>query len=280
MNQSWWQKGWDVNYQTVHWQHNHTWCQGKYWHNPNAKLLIVLLHGQMAHSHWWRVIAGYLAASYSVLAPDFSGMGDSDWRNEYKFSDHLGEVAHITELLGPGKHLIIGHSYGGFVGLCVPNVSSSQCVGYVMVDSPLQSLIEPPTLSNVSARNVPPVFYPDEQTILSRFRLVPAQKIYSPALVELIAKQSVLKTPSGWRWKFDPRLLGLLRYDQDARVLNDRKVYYIAGENSIFWDNSAADFVDKKGWSLSVVADSSHAILLDNSQELYRYIQDYIEELI
>ena len=44
---------------------------------------LMLVHGHNAHAHWWDFIAPSFASHYHVVAPDLSGMGDSDHRDEY-----------------------------------------------------------------------------------------------------------------------------------------------------------------------------------------------------
>ena len=44
---------------------------------------ILFVHGGMAHAHWWSFIAPFFAKTHRVIAMNLSGMGDSDWRENY-----------------------------------------------------------------------------------------------------------------------------------------------------------------------------------------------------
>jgi pimeloyl-ACP methyl ester carboxylesterase len=41
---------------------------------------LILLHGGAAHADWWSFIAPFFAHERRVVAPTFTGMGRSDWR--------------------------------------------------------------------------------------------------------------------------------------------------------------------------------------------------------
>ncbi len=58
------------------------------WPGPPGAPPLLLLHGFLAHAHWWDFVAPSLAESYRVIAPDFSGMGDSEYRDDYSHA-HL-----------------------------------------------------------------------------------------------------------------------------------------------------------------------------------------------
>ena len=52
------------------------------WGDKSKKPLL-LLHGYNAHSFWWDHIAPSLTENHCVVGLDFSGMGESDRREEY-----------------------------------------------------------------------------------------------------------------------------------------------------------------------------------------------------
>ena len=46
---------------------------------------LVFLHGGAAHADWWSFVAPFFARERRVVAPTFTGMGRSDWRQVYSF---------------------------------------------------------------------------------------------------------------------------------------------------------------------------------------------------
>ena len=53
---------------------------------------LILLHGGAAHADWWSFIAPFFASGHRVVAPTFTGMGRSDWRERYLFDQFVREA--------------------------------------------------------------------------------------------------------------------------------------------------------------------------------------------
>ena len=83
------------------------------WPGPPGAPPVLLLHGFLAHAHWWDFIAPWLAEHHRVIAPDFGGMGDSEHRREYRQELFHEEIAGIIEATGIAGCTAIGHSFGG-----------------------------------------------------------------------------------------------------------------------------------------------------------------------
>src|ERR1700760_1278861 len=77
---------------------------------------LILLHGGAAHADWWSFIAPFFAREWRVVAPSFTGMGRSEWRDSYSFHQFVGEArengreAGAYEARPPGG---LGPSFGG-----------------------------------------------------------------------------------------------------------------------------------------------------------------------
>ena len=46
-------------------------------------------------------------------------------------------------------------------------------------------------------------YYPDKNTILNRFKLMPSQECLNDWYVRYIAEIPIKQTKDGWRWRFD-----------------------------------------------------------------------------
>jgi pimeloyl-ACP methyl ester carboxylesterase len=90
------------------------------WPGPQGAPPLLLLHGFLAHAHWWDFVAPSLAETYRVIAPDFSGMGDSEYRDTYTHAMFDEEVTGLVEALGIAGCAAVGHSFGGRSLLCLP----------------------------------------------------------------------------------------------------------------------------------------------------------------
>jgi len=168
---------------------------------------LLLVHGMFAHAHWWDFIAPQLADRYRIVALDLTGMGDSDYRHEYDadtWSDELRAVADAANLADDA--IIVGHSFGGRIGLHAAVRHADRFGGLVMADAGVRDPDErqdgerPPMGGRA-------VLYPDAETARNRFRLQPPQSCANGFLVEYIARNSVMHIDGGWAFKFDTDVL-------------------------------------------------------------------------
>ena len=98
---------------------------------------LVFLHGGAAHADWWSFIAPFFADGRRVVAPTFTGMGRSDWRERYVFEQFVREARAAGEAAGAfeaGKPVVVGHSFGGRVAMGLARDFGDDVAGAVMVD--------------------------------------------------------------------------------------------------------------------------------------------------
>jgi pimeloyl-ACP methyl ester carboxylesterase len=166
---------------------------------------VVLLHGGAAHAHWWSFLAPYLADRRCVVAVDLSGHGDSGRRPEYTGEVWAGEAMAAAEHAGIAEPpVLIGHSMGGFVSISAAATSGDRLTGAVIVDSPVRKP-DPETEEGRGGRAFRnPKTYPDLDTAVGHFHLIPPQPDPEPWIKDWVARHSLRETPEGWAWKFDP----------------------------------------------------------------------------
>jgi pimeloyl-ACP methyl ester carboxylesterase len=79
---------------------------------------VVLIHGMVNSSRHWRAVALQLADSYTVIAPDLIGHGDSATpRGDYSLGAHAASIRDLLAVLGVDRATIVGHSLGGGVAM-------------------------------------------------------------------------------------------------------------------------------------------------------------------
>ena len=59
---------------------------------------LLLIHGNSAHADWWSFIAPLLAKDFRVTAMSLAGMGASDWRETYRFTDYYRTIAFVNAI--------------------------------------------------------------------------------------------------------------------------------------------------------------------------------------
>lgn len=175
---------------------------------------ILFLHAGGAHAQWWSFIAPFFAEDKAVAALDFSGMGDSGRRDSYGSACHVAEIAAVLADGNLGERpIIVGHSFGGFMAICYGNQYGHDLSGMIFVDTPLRTEAEAKA-NPTQAYTKPPKVYPDQDSILARFRLGPAQPCENGFILDHIAQTSITRCDGGWTWKFDVAARGASHHDE------------------------------------------------------------------
>ncbi|MDB5176545.1 MAG: alpha/beta hydrolase [Candidatus Saccharibacteria bacterium] len=80
---------------------------------------IVLLHGYLSSSHYFKAIRPYLERDFTVVAIDLLGFGKSPKpRIDYTYEQHIDAVRQTIELLNIQKPFtLLGHSMGALIAL-------------------------------------------------------------------------------------------------------------------------------------------------------------------
>ncbi|WP_120717493.1 alpha/beta fold hydrolase [Tsuneonella amylolytica] len=175
---------------------------------------MLFLHGNAAHADWWSFIAPFFAADYRCAAISWSGMGRSDWREQYAiatFGKEILSAIDAAELAESGTPpAIVAHSFGGFPTLYVCAEHPDAITGAILVDSapPKRGGGPPPRLAEGRPEHNR---YPTLADGLHRFRFLPEQESGRPELIDHIARGALEELPAtadqpaGWSWRFDPR---------------------------------------------------------------------------
>src|SRR5690606_13264894 len=77
------------------------------------KPALLFVHGYRAHTHVWDFIAPFFTNQFRVVALDLSGMGDSDWRENYDYSIFKDDMLAVIDAAQLAPVTLVGHSFGG-----------------------------------------------------------------------------------------------------------------------------------------------------------------------
>ena len=181
---------------------------------------LLLLHGKMAHAHWWSFIAPWFAATHRVVALSFAGMGGSEWRDAYSAQTMADEAMAVAAASGlfdaPTRPIVVGHSFGGFVSLLCAHQHGARLGGVFTLDMPLMSREQRQARARPGLRQAialrPTKLYPSLAAALARFRFAPEQPCENLYIADHIARTSLKQVSSAngaaaaWTWRFDPRV--------------------------------------------------------------------------
>lgn len=172
------------------------------WGDP-GKPTLLLLHGKEASADWWRFTAPILAQDFHVLAPSWSGMGHSSWRDAYRLSQFSREAAAVLDDVGASNAFVVAHSFGGYAALGLAKARPDLVRSVMIVDTPVDPDFAwrgPPP------RGVADRVHADFEAAVARFRLSPSD-LPAPAWMErFLGRHSLRRTEDGWCWKFDPTM--------------------------------------------------------------------------
>mgnify|MGYP003673310081 CR=1 FL=1 len=231
---------------------------------------VLLVHGGGAHAHWWRYVAPFLARTFNVAALDLSGMGDSGRRDDYDTTVRAAEIRAVLAAadLGP-LPFVVGHSFGGFMTMKFGSLYGPEIGGAVIVDSPIRS----PREQAEAPLPPPPMgkqkFYPDFETALGRFRLMPAQTCDNDFIVEYIGRHSLMETDRGWTWKFDPEAMGARRFGEPFNEYLQAvrcRAALMFGERSALVSRETAAYMSELMGPLAPIVEipeAQHHVMLD-----------------
>jgi pimeloyl-ACP methyl ester carboxylesterase len=98
--------------------------------------VLVLLHGIACSSATWEEVLPRLAESYTVVAPDLLGHGESaNPRSDYSLGAFACGVRDLLAALGHERATIVGHSLGGGVAMQFAYQFPERCERLALVSS-------------------------------------------------------------------------------------------------------------------------------------------------
>jgi len=174
--------------------------------NAHAHRTIVLVHGNSANAWWWQWVVAQMP-EFHIVALDSRGHGDSAWVTPpaYTPAYYAEDIARfIHGVLGRRKKpVVVGHSMGGLATLAFAARYPELAAAAVVIDAALTSTRgRDRYLSRLKA--LPVVTYPDLETAIKRFRLIPDEGEIARERLDAIAHQSLMRTEDGrYTLKFD-----------------------------------------------------------------------------
>lgn len=239
---------------------------------------LMFVHGFGAHCHWWSFLAPFYIERYRVVALDLPGMGDSQPPAAYHDDCFALAIIGCIEKNHLDPVHIVGHSFGGAQSLRAMAKAPHLFSRGVIVDSNIGLPPEPPI-----RRLQPKGKHKLSQSQVeceSRFRLVPSQHNWIPALTEYIAFHSCTQNKEGWHWKSDPDCINVGELE-DPELLQSvpTKIDMIYGEQSFLnIKNKPARVFSHfaQPGKLLIIPGAGHHIMVDRPLELVAAIDSLL----
>lgn len=259
------------------------------WGNPeNPGLLLV--HGAGAHAHWYDFIAPHFIDDFNIVAIDFSGMGDSDWRSSYTLeqyaAEQIGVMRHSGMLDHEIKPIIAAHSFGGIVTIMMAAQYGELLKGVAIMDTTITSPDKVPKQPAPSAHSVNKL-YADVTSALSRFRLVPSQPCDNHYILDHVAKHGLKAEQrdeaEGWTWKADPLFWGKISWPHgthwEALPNLACKIEWMRGTNSVLLPDEVRDpLIEYLDTPFPSIDGAGHHIFLDKPLEVIDILKGFFSQ--
>jgi pimeloyl-ACP methyl ester carboxylesterase len=169
-------------------------------HGGNGEPTVLLLHGLGATSEVWHGLTPLLPGAW--VAPDLPGHGGSPPLAAYTFD---GVAQAVADLVDPAGTVILGHSFGGVVGLHLadrPGVRAVIGLGIKVVWTP-EELARAAAL----AAREPLRFDTRAEAVARHLRLAGLTGLVEPDAPA--ATSGVVHEDGAWRPALDPRAFGV-----------------------------------------------------------------------
>jgi len=254
--------------------------------NPGARRTIVLLHGNSANAWWWQPLAEAMhAADFRLLALDQRGHGDSEWVRPpaYRPLEYAHDLARFIAECAPPRPFVVGHSMGGISALTFAAEYPGAARAIVAIDAAITSSARRNHYLR-RLKGLPVIAYPDLETALARFRLMPKEGEIAPATLRAIAEKSLGQTTEGrWTMKFDrDSFLGSDGIDVLGAIgrIRDRLLLIRAEHSRIMTAEAASCAIASNPMAaLVTIAGAHHHVILEQPAAVARTIEEFIAGL-
>ena len=101
---------------------------------------LVLLHGFLGSSRYWKKVTELVDQDYQVVAIDLLGFGDSPKprKSAYNYNDHIESISATLEHLGiRGQFTLMGHSMGSLLALRFANLYPERITQLLLTNMPI-----------------------------------------------------------------------------------------------------------------------------------------------
>lgn len=98
---------------------------------------VLMLHGNPTWSFLFRDVIARLGDDFRCVAPDYPGFGFSDHPKGYGYTprEHAERVGRLVDALGLEGLLMVGHDWGGPVGVAVASARPERVAGFVLCNT-------------------------------------------------------------------------------------------------------------------------------------------------
>lgn len=244
------------------------------WPADPGSPVVALIHGRLAHAHWFDPVIPFLSPKYHCVAMDLRGHGDSESSKPISIHRVAADIAEFCDLFKGRKLILVGHSYGGGITALAQPLHGITPDLYVIADTLIHW--DPSEHRKRRPNPSPPKRYASREEILERFRLLPGGSAASPEVLRRVAEHSIRQLEDGsWTWRFDEEAVA---HPPDGRLLKGEDIpleeiqaptLLVHGEHSVVMTRHETERVLGRipDAESEMIEGSHHHITLDRPKE-------------
>lgn len=248
----------------------------------NGRPPMLLLHGGLAHAHWWDFLAPLMIDHYRILALDLRGHGDSEWDEaaEYGVEAHASDISSFIRAMKLNGVTLVGHSFGGQVAIKSAADMNGALDALVVIDSRTRIGDRAARFMD-SLRKLPQPTYRSFEDAVQRFRLLPIDHQTSPEVLHHIACRAMRQQADGmWTFKFDRRAMVNTKPSDltaELRTLRCPLLVIRGAESTLIPASVLNDFVDAAPHAeCNAIPGAHHHVMLDQPRALATAMREFL----
>jgi pimeloyl-ACP methyl ester carboxylesterase len=202
--------------------------------NPEARRVVLFVHGAAANARWWDHIAPFVARGLRAVAIDLSGHGQSGWRDDYAMADWAHEIAGVIDAENAdGRCVVVAHSMGGMAAVQTLYLGLKVFDGLIILDSLLRARSDEELRERATRGDRPNRIFANRADALRAYRTRPPQNTNLPYVRAHVAEHSLREAEGGWTWQFDTAIYRRLDMPGGFKPLPCRGVFVRAEHGAV-----------------------------------------------
>ena len=253
------------------------------WGQPGRPALC-FLHGGSAHAHWFDAVVPTFVDRFHIISLDQRGHGESDWAPDARYGTEqfASDLVGVMDHLGWERMVVVGHSMGGHNAMGFSAWHADRVRGLCVVDS--RPSLPPERLRMMHRRgHRGPRRHETLDSALRSFRLLPAETLAAPDLLEHLGRQGITLREGSFLYRFDPQCNGARNPADGWSLLPQIKAptLLVRGELSPIMPKEMAERMEAAipNARLVTMLGVYHHLVLDAPEAFSRILDDFLRDL-
>ena len=253
------------------------------WGQPGRPALC-FLHGGSAHAHWFDAVVPAFVDSFHIISLDQRGHGESDWAPDARYGTEqfASDLVGVMDHLGWAQMVVVGHSMGGHNAMGFSAWHADRVRGLCVVDS--RPSLPAERLQAMHRRgHRGPRRHETLDSALRSFRLLPAETLAAPDLLEHLGRQGISQREGRFLYRFDPECNGARNPADGWSLLPQIKAptLLVRGELSPIMPKEMAERMEAAipNARLVTMLGVYHHLVLDAPEAFSRILDDFLRDL-